>query len=222
MPSPNWGAPSPPRALPSRPKISAWLDAIGAIVPPAAATSGSARTLASSDAGTVAAPLWEPLTISLPAITASVCCVRRREDAVEGLLDRVGQDQRAADHRDADHDGERRQQRADLAPREALQRDGDHRSVISSSAARISCALERPEVADDVAVGEEQHAVGDRRGVRVVGDHHRGLAERVDRVAQQREDLAAGRSSPGCPVGSSANITLGRDTSARATATRCC
>ena len=41
-------------------------------------------------------------------------------------------------------------------------------------------------------VGEEQHAVGDRRGVRVVRDHHGGLAERVDRVAQQREDLAAG------------------------------
>ena len=39
----------------------------------------------------------------------------------------------------------------------------------------------RAEVADDVAVGQEQHAVGDRRGVRVVRDHHRRLAERVDR-----------------------------------------
>jgi hypothetical protein len=46
-----------PTALPSRPKISARLDAFGAIVPPAAATSGSARTRASSDSGTVAAPL---------------------------------------------------------------------------------------------------------------------------------------------------------------------
>ena len=73
VPSANWGAPSEPMALPSRPKISALLDGIGAIVPPAAATSGSFCTLVSSDSGTVAAPLWEPLTISLPAITASVC-----------------------------------------------------------------------------------------------------------------------------------------------------
>ena len=71
-------------------------------------------------------------------------------------------------------------------------------AVTSSSVARISCARGRPEVADDVAVGEEQHAVGDRRGVRVVRDHHGRLAERVDRVAQQREDLAAGAWSRGC------------------------
>ena len=70
--------------------------------------------------------------------------IRRAEDAVESLLDRVGEDERAADHRHADHDGQRRQQSADLATRDALQRDGDHRAVISSSVARISCADERP------------------------------------------------------------------------------
>jgi hypothetical protein len=59
--------------VPSRPKIFAVLDAFGAIVPPAASTSGNARTWSSNDSGTVAAPLWEPLTISLRAITASVC-----------------------------------------------------------------------------------------------------------------------------------------------------
>ena len=53
--------------------------------------------------------------------------IRRGEDAVERLLDRVGQDERAADHRDADHDRERGQQRTDLAPQEALQRDSGHR-----------------------------------------------------------------------------------------------
>ena len=73
VPRANCGASPEPTGLPSRPKISALFDATGAIVPPAAATSGSARTCASSDAGTAAAPLWEPLTISLPAITASVC-----------------------------------------------------------------------------------------------------------------------------------------------------
>jgi len=51
LPRPNCGAPPEPTALPSRPKILAELDAIGAIVPPAASTSGSARTCASSDSG---------------------------------------------------------------------------------------------------------------------------------------------------------------------------
>ena len=53
-------------------------------------------------------------------------------------------------------------------------------------------ASRRAEVADDLAVGEEEHAVGDRRGVRVVGDHHGRLAEVGDHAAQEREDLAAG------------------------------
>ena len=79
-----------------------------------------------------------------------------------------------------------------------------------------------PEVPDDVAVGQEQDAVGDRRGVRVVGDHHRRLA-----VARRRSGAAASRISAlvvesRLPVGSSANTTVGRETSARAIATRCC
>ena len=72
LPSPNLGASPEPSALPSRPRILASLDSIGASVPPAEATSGSARTFASRGSGTVAAPLVEPLTISLPAMTASV------------------------------------------------------------------------------------------------------------------------------------------------------
>ena len=58
LPSPNWGAPpAEPTGLPSRPKISALFDGAGEMVPPAAATSGNARTFRSSDSGTVAAPL---------------------------------------------------------------------------------------------------------------------------------------------------------------------
>ena len=140
LPSPNCGAPPEPSALPSRPKISALLDAIGAIVPPAAATSGSARTLREQRRGNRRRAALGALDDLLAGDHRVGLLVGRREDAVERLLDRVGQDERPADHRDADHDGERRQQRADLAAREALQRDGDHRSVISSSAARISCA----------------------------------------------------------------------------------
>ena len=42
------------------------------------------------------------------------------------------------------------------------------------------------------AVGEEHDGVGEGRGVRVVGDHDHGLAEVVDRLAQQRQDVPAG------------------------------
>ena len=42
-------------------------------------------------------------------------------------------------------------------------------------------------------VGEVEHAVGDRGGARLVRDHHDRLAELLDRVAQELEDLGAGR-----------------------------
>jgi hypothetical protein len=42
-------------------------------------------------------------------------------------------------------------------------------------------------------VGEEEHAIGDRGGVRVVGDHHGRLPETRDHVAQELQDLALGR-----------------------------
>src|SRR5690606_14916597 len=47
-------------------------------------------------------------------------------------------------------------------------------------------------VVDDPAGGEERDAVGVRRGDRVVGDHHDGLAELVHGGAHEREDLGAG------------------------------
>src|ERR1700761_8812599 len=47
-------------------------------------------------------------------------------------------------------------------------------------------------LADDPPVGEEQDPVGDRGGAGIVRDHHDRLADRVDRVAQEREDLVAG------------------------------
>src|SRR6476660_6005044 len=42
---------------------------------------------------------------------------------------------------------------------------------------------------DDAAVGEEHDLVGVARRVRVVSDHHDGLAQRVDRVAHEAEDV---------------------------------
>src|SRR4051794_16567189 len=47
-------------------------------------------------------------------------------------------------------------------------------------------------VVDDLTVAQDDDPVGDGRRVRVVGDHDHGLAEVVDRVAQQAEDLVGG------------------------------
>ena len=41
-----------------------------------------------------------------------------------------------------------------------------------------------------MAVGQEQHAVGGRRGARVVGDHDGRLAVELDGLAQQRVAIA--------------------------------
>ena len=49
-----------------------------------------------------------------------------REDGAERRLDRVGEDVRAADHRDAEHDRDRGQRRAQLAAEQSLERDSDH------------------------------------------------------------------------------------------------
>src|SRR5581483_2444041 len=68
-------------------------------------------------------------------------CVRARvrggEDAVEAVLDRVGENVGAAHHRDAEDDRERGQRRAQLAPEQALQGDLRH-TEMRFIAARIS------------------------------------------------------------------------------------
>ena len=70
--------------------------------------------------------------------------VRLVVDAVEALGERVGEDEAAADHRDAEDDRERRQRGPELPAEQALERDADHRTVTSSSVSRISCVVERP------------------------------------------------------------------------------
>jgi hypothetical protein len=47
------------------------------------------------------------------------------------------------------------------------------------------------ELLHDQPVGQEEDSVGDRRGARLVGHHHRRLSVRGHRVTQQIEDLAA-------------------------------
>ena len=70
--------------------------------------------------------------------------VRAREDRVERLVDRVGEDERAADHRDAEDDRDRRQRRAELACEQAAECDAPHRSATSLRTSRISAWEERP------------------------------------------------------------------------------
>src|ERR1700760_2334951 len=45
------------------------------------------------------------------------------------------------------------------------------------------------EVTDELAVREEEEAIGDGRRLGVVGDHHHRLPHRVDRAPQEGEDL---------------------------------
>ena len=70
--------------------------------------------------------------------------VRLAEDPVERLLDGVGEDVGAADHRDAEDDGQRGQEGAKLSPRQPLERDPGHLPLTSSIAWRISRAEEGP------------------------------------------------------------------------------
>ena len=66
-----------------------------------------------------------------------------REDRVEGLVDRVGEDVGAADHRHTEHDRERGQRDPQLPPEQAPQRDANQFSVTSLIVAMISasCAI---------------------------------------------------------------------------------
>src|SRR5262249_5621061 len=52
--------------------------------------------------------------------------VRLGEDRRERVVDRVREDEGAADHRDAEDDRERRQHRTELPAGEPLQRDTEH------------------------------------------------------------------------------------------------
>ena len=73
----------------------------------------------------------------------------------------------------------------------------------------------------DAPVAQHHEAVADRCGVSVMRDHDDGLPELVHGVTQSRSTSSLDFESR-LPVGSSANTTAGRVTSARAIATRCC
>ena len=125
--------------------------------------------------------------------------VRLLVDAVEARAQGVGEDEAAADHRDAEDDRERGQDCAELAPEQSFEGDLDHRALTASSVARISGRSRRAEIGDDLAVGEEQDAVGDRGRAGVVRDHHGRLAETRDRARAGAPGSPSSSSSRGCP-----------------------
>ena len=113
---------------------------------------------------------------------------------------------------------------AALAGPEAVEGDVEHRCQLSEVLHAVEDAVGGGvgHRVDDAAVREEQHGVGVAGGDGVVGDHDDRLAELVDGVAHEGEDLAAGAAVEvaGGLVGE--DQLRASDASARATATRCC
>ena len=130
------------------------------------------------------------------------------EQSVDGALHSVGEDERAADERDAADHGENREEDSPLSGDHAAQCEseggGAHGDVVTcvrdglGSAAQVLHAVKHLvgrgsiELVDDAAVGEEHNPVGIRRGVGIVGDHHDGLTQVGHGMAHEREDLGSG------------------------------
>ena len=131
-----------PIACPSRRRAST----SSSIEPCADSTPGRLSTLLSTAAEKAGASLAAVagLDRDLGADDRVGGLVRVAVDAVEALAERVGEDEGAADHRDAEHDRERGERRAELAAEQAFEGDLDHRAVTASSASRISWADDGP------------------------------------------------------------------------------
>src|SRR5437762_7669229 len=147
--------------------------------------------------------------------------VRAGEDRVERLRDRVGEDEAAAHHRDAEHDRQRRQHRANAAGEQPLESDAGH-CPATSWIASITCAWEGR--ASDLAISPSA-----RKSTRsaIVAATASCVTITVVWPSSSTERRTSWRISPlvaesRFPVGSSAKTTVGRETRALAIATRCC
>src|SRR5439155_11806926 len=147
--------------------------------------------------------------------------VRLGEDVVEGAVDRVGEDEGAADHRDTQDDRERGEDCAELAPREPAQRDPDHCSVTSLTVSRICCSSAAPR-----SLTMRPSARNKIRSA-IVAPRASWVTMTMFWPRLSTESWSSSRISPPVfesrlPVGSSAKMTVGLETRARAIATRCC
>ena len=116
--------------------------------------------------------------------------VRGVEDAVERVVDRVREDVGPGDHHHPEKHRERRQAGAQLARPEPAKRQRGHPVGLQQLVHVLD--VRRGRVVHDPAVAQHDHAVADRRGVGVVGDHHDRLVELVDGLAKEVEHLGAG------------------------------
>src|SRR5207302_3769738 len=144
-----------------------------------------------------------------------------REDRREALVDRVREDEGAADHRHAEHDRKGGERRAELPPREALQSDPDHRAVSSfmtaSTSAAVVCWSSR--TISPSARKRMRSAIAAAPGSCVTMTV---VWPKVSTESRTRVRISPLVAESRLPVGSSAKTTVGRETRARAIATRCC
>ena len=196
MLKPRFGAPPKTIALPFWSTSSA----SPLTLPSTAATPGTARTLASSDSldrRRERALALGDVERRLAADDDGRALADVGEDRVERLVDRVGEDERAADHRDAEHDRDRRQRRAELAAEQARERDLDH-ALARPIAARISTAGLRGSSSTITPSARKSMRSAIVGGVRVVRDHDHRLAELLRRARAAARGSRCPSSSRGC------------------------
>src|SRR6266508_6063685 len=146
--------------------------------------------------------------------------VRLVDDRREGSRDRVREDICAADHRDAEHDRKRRQNRAELAPQQPFECDADHLDS-SSMTWSTSWASDGPR---SLTIWPSARK---RMRSAIAAARASWVTITVVWPKPSTESRMSSRISPlvfesRLPVGSSAKTIVGRFTSARPIATRCC
>ena len=115
------------------------------------------------------------------------------EELVDGPVEGVGDDEGSGDEPDAQDDREGGEEESDLVVPDVAEAEAEHRQ-----ASELLHPVEDPfggglqHLVGDAAVGEEDDAVAVARRGRVVGDHDHGLAELVDRAAEELEGLGRG------------------------------
>ena len=118
--------------------------------------------------------------------------VRRREDVVERLVDRVAQHQRAGDHRDPEEDRDGGQRGAQLVRDQPAEGEPEHAGAQSSRIRAMTSSSPATTLSAAIcAVGEDDDAVRVGGDARIVRDHDDGLVELVDRAAQDVEHAGA-------------------------------
>ena len=135
--------------------------------------------------------------------------VRAGEDRVEGLFDRVREDERPAHHCDAEDDRDRSESRAELACGEAAKRDASHCSVNALSASRISDCDEGPSSFTIRPSARKRMRSAIVAAPGIVRDHHRRLAVSCRRRREGGRGSRRTSASRGCPSARRRRATVG-------------